>query len=97
MLFCICTGFSNLRLEHAKDTLFSIACFLFSLAVFDFIFQREKPTILNQIYVIILALLTTYLRNNGIYVVTGTGLICGLIILKQKGIKHSFKWCWVIQ
>ncbi|EGP4872595.1 hypothetical protein Q1I10_000244 [Enterococcus faecium] len=89
--FAFAPVFPIYALNMQKDTLFSIACFLFSLAVFDFIFQREKPTIPNQIYVIILALLTTYLRNNGIYVVIGTGLICGLIILKQKRYQAFFQ------
>ncbi|MGM9902375.1 hypothetical protein A5844_001178 [Enterococcus sp. 10A9_DIV0425] len=71
-------------LNMQKDTLFSVACLLFSLTLFDIISQKDKPTFSLQVRLLILALLTTYLRNNGLYVVLGTGVVYGLISIKRK-------------
>ncbi|MBO0431816.1 DUF6020 family protein [Enterococcus sp. DIV0660C] len=84
--FALAPVFPIYALNMQKDILFSIACLLFSLTLFDFIVE-SKVNFTRKLVIILFALLTTYLRNNGLYVVVGTGIIALVISLKNRQIK----------
>ncbi len=68
-----------------KDTPFSLALFLYTLTVIDFIldFKNHHITIAHIIKFNLFALLVAFLRNNGIYIIILTFLLLFLIFLKD--------------
>ncbi|OTP25434.1 DUF6020 family protein [Enterococcus mundtii] len=82
--FSLAPVFPIYVLNMQKDILFSVACLLFSLTFFDVITNKNKPTIAQQLSLIIFALLTTYLRNNGLYVVIGSLVLYGIYTINNK-------------
>lgn len=82
--FALAPVFPIYALNMQKDILFTAACLLFSLAVADAVFTKNKLTFWHQLAILIFALLTTYLRNNGLYVVIGIGVLCFFASLKTK-------------
>ncbi|MFQ9321989.1 MAG: DUF6020 family protein [Enterococcus durans] len=85
--FSLAPVFPIYALNMQKDILFAAACLLFSLTVADAVLTKKSLSIWYQIAIIVLALLTTYLRNNGLYVVVGIGLLCFFASLKTKKIR----------
>lgn len=85
--FSLAPVFPIYGLNMQKDILFTAACLLFSLTVTDAVLSKKNLSIWHQLTIIILALLTTYLRNNGLYVVVGIGLLCFFASLKTKKIR----------
>lgn len=88
--FALAPVFPIYALNMQKDILFTAACLLFSLTLFDFVVEK-KVTFTRKLVIILLALLTTYLRNNGLYVVVGTGIIALGVSLKDRQIKPIFQ------
>ncbi|MBO0482750.1 DUF6020 family protein [Candidatus Enterococcus courvalinii] len=84
--FALAPVFPIYALNMQKDILFSAVCLIFSLTLFDFVVEK-KVTFIRKLIVILFALLTTYLRNNGLYVVVGTWFIALVISLKDRQIK----------
>ncbi len=85
--FSLAPVFPIYALNMQKDILFTVACLLFSLAVTDAVFTKKNLSFWHQLTIVIFALLTTYLRNNGIYVVIGIGVLCFFTSLKTKKIR----------
>ena len=66
-----------------KDTIFSIAMFVFSLFLFATVAGDEDMKTVDYVWYGLLLLLVIFLRNNGIYIAAFTALITFLILRKQ--------------
>jgi hypothetical protein len=84
--FSLAPVFPIYALNMQKDVLFSVACLLFSLTMFDLIVEK-KNTLAHQIAVVLLALLTTYTRNNGLYVILGTGAFALFFAIRDRPLR----------
>ena len=66
-----------------KDTIFSIAMFVFSLFLFATVAGDEDMKTVDYVWYGMLLLLVIFLRNNGLYIAAFTALITFLILRKQ--------------
>ena len=66
-----------------KDTIFSIAMFIFSLFLFATVAGDEDMKTVDYVWYGLLLLLVIFLRNNGIYIAAFTALITFLILRNQ--------------
>ena len=66
-----------------KDTIFSIAMFIFSLFLFATVAGDEDMKTVDYVWYGVLLLLVIFLRNNGLYIAAFTALITFLILRKQ--------------
>ncbi|EPI00465.1 hypothetical protein D920_00828 [Enterococcus faecalis 13-SD-W-01] len=89
--FSLAPVFPIYALNMQKDILFAAACLLFSLAVSDAVFTEKRVSVWHQIVIVVLALLTTYLRNNGLYVVIGISILCFFASLKTKKFRPAIQ------
>ena len=79
----ICPLYPFYGISLWKDTIFSIAMFVFSLFLFATVAGEEDMKTVDYVWYGVLLLLVIFLRNNGLYIAAFTALITFLILRKQ--------------
>ena len=79
----ICPLYPFYGISLWKDTIFSIAMFVFSLFLFTIVAGDEDMKTVDYVWYGVLLLLVIFLRNNGLYIAAFTALITFLILRKQ--------------
>ena len=79
----ICPLYPFYGISLWKDTIFSIAMFVFSLFLFATVAGDEDMKTVDYVWYGVLLLLVIFLRNNGLYIAAFTALITFLILRKQ--------------
>ena len=79
----ICPLYPFYGISLWKDTIFSIAMFVFSLFLFATVAGEEDMKTVDYVWYGVLLLLVIFFRNNGLYIAAFTALITFLILRKQ--------------
>lgn len=81
--FALAPVFPIYALNIQKDTLFSVFLFLFTLKLID-VFIAPEMKMSEQIGFVTTAVLTSFYRGNGLYVVVACMLVVPVYLIKQK-------------
>lgn len=86
MIYTFVPHFPLYAMSGVKDTLYTSFVILFIIELFDYIrnYRKDKISFLKALYWLLLMILITLFRNNGLYVVIGTMLF--VIFYNKKNI-----------